>query len=229
MTSRTPNRRNPHRRRTSTGWQVSPLDRRLLAGLVALLVLGAGVAYALARPATYTSNAALMLTPAPGDPTAVPQLLDSFDRSGTAGTYVELITARDTLARAGSPPVTVTARAVPDTRVIDISATGARGDVQRGLTAVLAAAQQANAALRDVWRLNTLAAPSAPAAAGPSAALIIGAALALAALAALFVVVVLRRLAPGPGEAPVGARASDSYGAIHEPAERPAGPRARTR
>jgi uncharacterized protein involved in exopolysaccharide biosynthesis len=172
----------------------------LLALAAAVCVLSVGVAYAALRPVSWTSEASIVLAPQAPEADDLPSLLDSFERSGTVGTYVELIASHDTLRRAGSPPVAVTVRAIPDTRVITISTTGERDEVQPALRSVLLAATAAQAGLRDLWKLSVLESPSGPGEAGPSASLVIAASALLAILAAVATGVAVRRIAVGePG------------------------------
>ena len=89
---------------------------------VATVILFAGFAYSIVRPITYQSQATLVMVAQPTDPDDLAGVLDSFQRSGAAGTYVELLASEDTLKRAGDPPVTVTVRSVPDTRAIRLVA-----------------------------------------------------------------------------------------------------------
>src|SRR4051812_24497959 len=106
---------------------------RLTSLAVALAILVVGVAYAFARPAEYQSGATLVLTPSPNKPADQPTLLDSFQRSGTVGTYVELLASDDTLRRAGSPNVTLAVRAIPDSRALRLTTTGDKDVVRPAL------------------------------------------------------------------------------------------------
>lgn len=167
-----------------------------VAAVVALLVLAAGSAYALVRPVEWQSTAQLVLVPTPTDPGDIPNTLDGLSASGTLGTYVELLSSPDLKRRAGSPPVALTVRSVPDSRVINLTTVGGKGSVRSGLTAIVQAGADAQSSLRDLWSLRTIREPSAPERAGvPTSALLLASAL-LALLAALVVVVALRRLEP---------------------------------
>ncbi len=161
------------------------------AGLAVIL---AGTAYILLRDQRWDSTAAVTLTPATTSPADPSTLFDSFDRSGTMGTYVELISSADTLDRAGSPPVSVEVRAVPDTRVIDVTATGKRDGVQPALTRLIDASIALQPRLGDVWSLSVIENPSEPAKAGPSNLLLFLAIPLLAALAAVASAVLAREL-----------------------------------
>jgi hypothetical protein len=167
---------------------------RVAAAAVAILILVAGLSYAATRTTTYRSTATLLLAPKPGTPsTVLSSLLDSFQRSGTAGTYVELISSKDTLSRAGVSGITVSVRSVPDARTINIEADGPQNAVQPGLRGVIRATQARESELGDVWRSQVLGSPSPPEASGVSKKALIAATVLLALLGALFVVVVMRR------------------------------------
>jgi uncharacterized protein involved in exopolysaccharide biosynthesis len=166
-----------------------------LAAVVALSIIAAGTTYAFLRPGEYQSTAVLALAPRANVATEdIPALVGGFGNSGTAGTYVELITSADTLRAAGSPPVTVTARAVPDSRVIVVTTTGDQSQVRDGLTAVLRAATLAQQRLRDAWELRLVQRAQAPVASGPSRAAIVAGSLVLAAFGVVLLFVVLRHL-----------------------------------
>ena len=125
--------------------------------LLAALVLSAGLSWALLRPVRYQSSATLVLAPAPVDSKAVPSLLDSYQRSGTIGTFVELLSSSDVWGRAGYPPVSITVRAIPDTRAINVRASGEQQRaVQPGLAAVIRAATASQGQLGDLWQLRVL-------------------------------------------------------------------------
>jgi hypothetical protein len=161
---------------------------------VGTVIFAAGVAYTLIRPITYQSDASMVLAPAPTDPSDLPGVLDSFQRSGTAGTYVELLASEDTKKRAGSPPVTLKVSSVPDTRVIRISSTaGDKNIVQPALRSVLVAANREQSRLEDLWQLRTLQQPTAPSQASTGSGLILIASLLLAILGALSAWTLLRR------------------------------------
>jgi hypothetical protein len=129
-----------------------------------------------------------------------------FDRSGTLGTYVERISSDDTLEAAGSPPIEVEARSIPDTRVIEVFATAGDGEAaEEGLAAVMAVVTDEPALLTaaerremDLWTVEPTEQPSEPARGGPSDTILVAASVALAALAGLLVLILGRRnlLAP---------------------------------
>jgi uncharacterized protein involved in exopolysaccharide biosynthesis len=161
---------------------------------VATVIVFAGVAYALVRPVSYESQASIVLDPAPTDPNDLAGVLDSFQRSGVSGTMVELLASEDTLKQAGNPPVTVKVRAVPDTRVIRISAEAQDENVvQPALRALLTAANREQEKLTDVWDLQILQTPSAPSRSSTSTGLILIATLLLALLGALCAWTLMRR------------------------------------
>jgi hypothetical protein len=168
--------------------------QQAVAAAVGLVVLFVGVVYAATRTPTYESTAALVLAPKTLKSDELPSVLDGFTSAGTSGTFVELIASRDTLVTAGSPAVTVDVRAVPDTRVINVTATGARDVVQPGLTALLRASQSAQSGLGDVWQLKTIATPSAPARKGVGSVAIVLAAALLAMIAAAAMLALFGRL-----------------------------------
>ena len=157
--------------------------------------MAAGLAYALVRPVSYESNAKLVLVPAVQTEGDVSSVLDSFERSGTAGTYVELLSSGDTLKQAGSPPVTVSVRAIPDSRAIEVDASSRYKDIVRpALASIVTTAQKRQAGLNDPWTLSVLETPSSASRAGPSSGLIIIATIFLAVLGAIAVLTLLPRL-----------------------------------
>lgn len=139
----------------------------------------------------------MVLAPLPEEDSDLTNLLQGFDRSGTMGTFVEYVASEDTLRRAGDPPITLTVRAVPDTRVLRISATGDERVVRPGLNAVFSAARADDEELSDLWELRTLEAPSAASPAPPSTALVLLSTIVLAVLGAAVALAVLARLLPG--------------------------------
>lgn len=161
------------------GW---PSNRQIRL-LAALIVVVLGVGYALTRSTSWESRAELTLTPERVGRAARTAVLEAFDRSGTIGTYVEVIGSRDTLTRAGAEGFEVEARAIPDTRVIEVSAVGDQDEVQLALAQVLRAAREPD--LRDLWRLAVSEGASEPVRAGPSTLTLLFATALLAALAAI--------------------------------------------
>ena len=167
-----------------------------LAAIVALGILAAGSGYALLRPVSYESSAVVALAPRADVPTDdIPTLTGGFTNSAILGTYVELIASADTLREAGSPPVTVKARAVPASRVINVTAEGSSYEATRpGLVSVLQAAILSAQRLHDAWELRVLQTAQAPVAAGPSSGVIVVASLVLALFGVVLLFVVLRHL-----------------------------------
>jgi hypothetical protein len=171
----------------------------LITVAVATIIFFAGVAYALVRPVTYRSQASLVLVPTPPDPADVPGTLDSFERSGTAQTYVEMLASNDLLKRAGDPPVTVTVRSVPGSRVIRMSTSGDDENIVRpALSAVLSAANREQDKLVDIWDLRVLQAPTDASKASTSTNLILISTILLALLGAVATWTLLRRYGGGP-------------------------------
>jgi hypothetical protein len=166
-----------------------------LAVVVALAILAAGSTYALVRPTNFESTAVVALTPR-GDIATdeIPSLVGSFANSATIGTYVELITSKDTWQQAGSPPVTVEARAVPASRVINVTAVGREAVVRPALVSLLRAATLAQQELHDVWELRLLQTAQPPVASGPGPKVIVTGSLVLAAFGVVLLFVVLRQL-----------------------------------
>jgi hypothetical protein len=172
----------------------------LCSGLVVIL---AGAGYIVSHDQRWESTASLTLTPTAVSTADRAYLFDSFDRSGTLGTYVELISSAATLDQAGSPPVSVEARAVPDTRVIDVTATGGRDEVQPALTHLISASTAAESELGDVWQQTVIDQPSAPTESGASNLVLLVATLLLAVLATVASFVLMRELGvPRPASEP---------------------------
>jgi hypothetical protein len=166
---------------------------------VATVILFAGLAYAIVRPVSYRSEATLVLAPTPEKPSDLAGVLDSFQRSGTAVTYVELLASQDILKAAGDPPVTVNVRSVPDSRVIRISSVASdKNIVQPALRSILTAATQEQQKLVDIWELKVLQAPTGPSRASTSTSLILLATILLAFLGALTAWTLLRRYGTQP-------------------------------
>lgn len=168
-----------------------PAVRRLAVLVVAGAVLLLGVAYSALRDQQYESRATVTLVPDPERAEDRTILLDAFDRSGTIGTYVELIGSRNVIEEAGSPTSSIAVRAIPDTRVIEITATGEQASVQQDLNAVIGAAAKSGPDLGDLWRLQVLESPGVPALAGPSSGALFGATILLAVLAGIVTFVLL--------------------------------------
>jgi hypothetical protein len=186
-----------------------------IVAAVATVIFAAGVGYALVRPNTYESGATVVLAATPTNPADLPGVLDSFQRSGTLGTYVELLASEDIKRDAGSPPVTVKVSSVPDTRAIHVNATGSdKNIVQPALRSVLTAAQQQQGRLQDLWQLRTLQEPTAPSQAGTSSSLILIASFLLAMLGAISTWTLLRRYGSGGGSGRGGGPRRDRADAI---------------
>jgi hypothetical protein len=198
---------------------MSSRARTIAALAVAVVILSAGISYVLERSPSYESSASLVLTPTTKNPSELPTVFDGFTASGASGTFVELLSSPDTLRAAGSPPVSIAVRAVPDTRVISVTASGGKDAVRPGLDRLVNAARASGGKLRDLWSLNVLASPSPAVVSGPKTSLILLATILLAALGALFVLVVLGRLGaeasggdvlPGPGSGTLTASRAES-------------------
>lgn len=170
--------------------------RKVAAIALALLVVAGTAVYAVTRTTSYESDATLVLAPAPENPETIPFLLDSFTRSGTQGTYVELLDSNDLARRAQATGVEFSVRGIPDTRVIGVTATGERGEVTTALERLIATVQREQGALRDPWEVQVLEAPSAPAAAGPNTRTVMLTGVVLSVLVALLAWVLLPRRRP---------------------------------
>lgn len=168
----------------------------IAALFAAVAVFVAGVVFLAVRDRDYESSAVVVLSPNSTDPERISSLLDSFDRSGTLGTYVELMASDDITAGARDLGVDISIRSIPDTRAIRLVAHGGREDVQPALQSVIDAAGTRQQTLRDLFALDVLESPSTPVLAGPGVAALLMATLLLAGFAAVAVVAILRRLAP---------------------------------
>ncbi len=168
---------------------------RLAALAAAAMVLVAGIAFAIVRDRDYESVATVVLAPDAKDPELVGGLLESFERSGTLGTYVELMASDDTTAEARALGVDITVRSIPDTRTIRLIATGGEDEVQPALDSVIVATGEKQETLSDLFAPAVLEEPSTPELAGPGAGLVLLATLLLAGFAALAVALILRRVA----------------------------------
>jgi hypothetical protein len=173
------------------------------AVLVGLLCLAATAAYVSQRPQTVQSNAQLVLVPAGTNPDARLQRLQTYSNSGVAGTFVEYLNAIGSTV-----PGTLTARAVPDSRVIDLRYERRTG-AQRGLRRLLVTALAGQASIVDDWEARTLREPTDDAPAGPSDPMLFVAGGLLALLLAVATFTALRALlrrpsptAPMPAPAP---------------------------
>jgi hypothetical protein len=171
--------------------------RAVLAGamLAAFAVLVAGTIYAAKPRRTYESQMSFVLAPKHHLGSAIRAgLLESFANSSAAGTYVELFANHASSAPQG---VSITSRAVPDTRVITLTASGPRGSVVPGLHGVAIRALTDQSALADLWSLTPLKNPSPPVLTGISQNVLMLVTILLAVLAAAAVAVgVSQVLAP---------------------------------
>ena len=178
------------------------MPRRLttpIAASVATAILAAGSLYAVVRPVRYESHATVVLAPTPSNPKDVPTLLGSFTQSGTAGTYVQLLSSRDTLRLAGSPPVDITVRAIPATRSLEVkSKSRFREAVQPAIASLIAAAKRRQVELKDPWELRVLEQPSSPDEVGAGTGVILIATALLGLLGALLVFAIAGRLGVPP-------------------------------
>jgi hypothetical protein len=166
---------------------------------VATIIFFAGIAYTLVRPVTYESRATLVLTPKATETGDLAGVLDSFQRSGTHVTYVEMLASGDLLDRAGDPPVTVKVRSVPDSRIIRISTSASdKNVVQPALRSILSAANQEQQKLVDIWTLRSLQDPSTPSRSSTSTSLILLATILLSLLGAISTWTLLRRYGAQP-------------------------------
>lgn len=187
------------------------MERRklIVAAIVAVLVINAGALATLSPEPRYESTASFVLVPAPNENASRSGLLESFQRSGTAGTYVELLAASDTLRSADATSVDVTVRHVPDTRVIQVTVRGKRSGVVPALEAIEQVARREQQRLGDLWQLQRLAGASRPERAGPSAPMLLAAAIMLGLLAGLLTLVAFdqagRRFAARPAAGEPGA------------------------
>jgi hypothetical protein len=159
------------------------------AATVGVLCLVATAWYIAERPASVDSTAQVVLVPAGTNADARLQRLQSFTSSGVAGTFVEYLSAIGSTVDGGD----LTARAVPDSRVIDLRyerSSGARDRLSEILTTALAGQQS----VVDDWQARTLRQPTAESPAGPSDATLMLAGAFLALLAALATFTALRAL-----------------------------------
>ncbi len=174
-----------------------------IAALVAAVtVFLVGLVYTVARDRSYESVATVVLSPSQAEPENISSLLESFERSGTLGTYVELMASNDTTAEARAMGVSITVRAVPDTRAIRLIAEGDKEAVQPALKSVIEATRNRQTALSDLYVLEVLESPSEPTQAGPSTGILLFATLLLSIFAAVGTLAILRRFGP-QGRAPI--------------------------
>lgn len=168
---------------------------RYLPLIVALAVGIAGLLYTATRTATYESTAQIALVPGAKDPAVDANLLSSVSSAGTVGTYVELYGSADVVRAAGDPPVDITVRSVPDSRIIRITAKGPQDAVQNDLRRILSAGLAQEPRLNDSWGTAVIQQPTTPEKSPPSTAMLLLATLLLAILAGVLTAVLLRRAA----------------------------------
>lgn len=168
---------------------------RILAVLLTVAVLALGLGYVATRSQSYESHSQVVLVPVTTAKDA-PTVFDSFTSAGTLGTLVELLSSPDLAAKVGAPEVTFAARAVPDSRVVGVTATGPEAAVQPALSALLANAKPAQKLLADSWTINTLVRPTVATPGGPATPMLILVVVALAILAGSAVLLGARRLVP---------------------------------
>jgi hypothetical protein len=176
------------------------VSRRLaivLAAVTAVLVFLAGSAYGLLREDRYTSTGQLVAVPKPLSPDDLPSLIGGFQDAGLIFTYVELSVSEDTLRAAGSPPVSVTARAVPDSRVLSVTTEGSRASVRPALSELLNTVVTRQARFGDPWRLRVLQRAQPPESVGPSPVFLVLGSLLMGLLGGLVVYTVATRLPLG--------------------------------
>lgn len=168
----------------------------IAAAVAAVAVFLVGLVFTVARDREYESSTTVVLSPNSKEPERISDLLESFERSGTLGTYVELMAADDTTADARALGTEITVRSIPDTRAIGVTAVGDEADVQPALESVVETTRTRQVALRDLFVLEVLEAPSTPVESGPGTGLLLLATVLLSGFAALAVIVILRRVAP---------------------------------
>lgn len=169
---------------------------RRAALATAAVVLVVGIAFTLARGRDYESHATVVLSPTVKEAGEITTLLESFERSGTQGTYVELMASNDTTAQARRTGVSISVRAVPNTRAIQVTAKGNEEDVVPALESVIAATKARQRSLSDLFALQVLESPSTPSLSGPGTGILLLATVLLAIFAAIAVIAILRRVEP---------------------------------
>jgi len=174
----------------------------IAAVIAGLAVLIAGIAFTAVRERPYESVASVVLAPQSNNPERIASLLESFERSGTIGTYVELMSSDDTTEEARAQGVTITVQAIPNTRAIRLIAEGDEDAVKPALRSVITRTLARQQALTGLFTLRVLEKPSDPVLAGPGNKLLFIATVVLAIFAAVAVLAILRRLLPPP-ERPV--------------------------
>jgi hypothetical protein len=175
---------------------VSERNIRRTALATGVLVLLIGILFTAVRSRDYESVATVVLSPTAKEAGEITTLLESFERSGTQGTYVELMASEDTTSEAQAMGVSITVRAVPNTRAIRIIATGGKEEVVPALESVISETKARQGSLDDLFALQILESPSSPSLSGPGTGILLLATVLLAILAGIGVVVILRRLGP---------------------------------
>lgn len=175
---------------------MSPSTIRRAALATAVVVLAVGIAFTLTRGRDYESHTTVVLSPTVTEVGEITTLLESFERSGTQGTYVELMASNDTTAEARRKGVSISVRSVPSTRAIQVTAKGDEEDVVPALESVIAATKVRQRSLSDLFALRVLESPSAPSLSGPDTGILVLATVLLAIFAAIAVVAILRRVDP---------------------------------
>jgi hypothetical protein len=181
-----------------------------LAPFVGLVILTLGALYIVQRDQTWESTASVILVPDPAKEADRTVLLEAFDTSLTLGTHVELLSSRALEESAGAPLDSVEARAVPETRVVEITMTGERDAVAGDLATLIEVGTVRTEMLGDLWTLETLGEPSTPTAAGPPTLALIAGTVFLALLGAVATFAAIARL-------PASREGADE---AHVPAER---------
>ena len=162
----------------------------LMLGVFGLVFTG-GVIATSTLADDYRTSGSLVLVPRGATDTEDVQQTVNYTETTALGTWVEQVDSAATGARPGPPGVAITVRAVPDTRVIKVRATGARDAVQPAVAGVMDKAVASGDALDDRWTLRTIERAGAAEPAGPTLAKRLGASVALALLGALAVIAFL--------------------------------------
>jgi hypothetical protein len=198
---------------------VTRLRAIMAAALVGVLILAVGVAYVGVRTPSYQSTASLVFVPKTTVLNEIANLTGSYSDSGTAGTYVEFIASKDTVEAARATGVSVAARAVPDSRVVNVATEGTQSAVQPALRRMLAVIESRQAQLNDAWALQVLQGAQPPAKSGASTKMLLVAVLLLAALGALLAFTVLTRLFGVAAEPPPALAPREAQPEEHEDAQ----------
>jgi len=137
-----------------TRQQESPVKRRLLPGilsgiLLAVLILGAGIFYALKQPVNYTAKASVVVLPARGlDPGTAAGYYETLSRGQIVATLAEVLrlqrfeqsaALRLKLSPAQQAQTKVTVEVVPTTAMVNISVRGSTAGGSEALADVILA------------------------------------------------------------------------------------------